>query len=251
MLLLHPTFFVGGCQKNRALALGYNEMNMGHRRKTRGDPEQSFGLLPREFRTLKRLRTPERIQGFLDALPINHEAQGETYRSPRRVLRDRTAHCFEGALFAAAALLVNGERPLLLDLKVDERSPDVDHVVTLFRRGPYWGAISKTNHAVLRYREPVYRSVRELAMSYFHEYFLDNGRKTLRSYSRPFDLLPYVKRGWLTDERDLHWLVDTLDNSPHIRILPRGAERRLRRADTIERATGKIVEWSKTGKRIY
>ncbi len=212
---------------------------------------KQFGLSAHEFRLLQRLRTPERIQDFLDTLPNNFELRGETYRSPRRVLRDRTAHCFEGALLAAAALLVNGEKPLLLDFKTDAKSPDVDHVMTLFRRNGRWGAISKTNHAVLRYREPVYTTARELVMSCFHEYFLDDGRKTLRAYSRPFDLRKYVKRGWLTDEQNLYWLVDELDDSPHVALLPRGAAQRLRLADKVERAAGKITEWSKKGKKIY
>lgn len=210
-----------------------------------------YGFTPQELRTLRSLRTPARIQDFLETLPINFERNGETYRSPRRVLRDRTAHCFEGALLAAAALLVQGERPLLLDLKVDERSPDTDHVVTLFRRRGLWGALSKTNHAVLRYREPVYRTVRELALSYFHEYFLDTGRKTLRAYSRPFDLKPHIGQGWLTSETELHWLVDALDDSPHLPVAPKAVFRGLRRADSIEIESGKLTEWSKkTGKRL-
>jgi hypothetical protein len=210
-----------------------------------------YGLAASELHTLRRLNSPGRVQGFLDTLKINYEVRGETYRSPRRVLRDRTAHCFEGALLAAAAFFVNGDRPLILDLKTDEGDRDTDHVVALFRRSGCWGAVSKTNHAVLRYREPIYRTVRELALSYFHEYFLDNGRKTLRSYSRPFSLGPLLRKGWLTDERELEWLVNTLDRSPHVRILPRGAERELRRADSIERAAGKLTEWSKRGKRLY
>ena len=153
------------------------------------------------------------------------------------------------ALPAAGAFLVKGEPPLLLDLQTAADVPDTDHVVALFRRRGRWGAVSKTNHAVLRYREPVYRTVRELALSYFHEYFLDDGRKTLRAYSRPFDLRKHLRRGWLTDERDLHWLVDALDASPHARIAHLGAVREFRRADVIEREAGKLTEWTGRGKR--
>src|SRR3989344_4797858 len=142
------------------------------------------GLGKFKWRTLKRLNTPEKIQDFINRLPFNFEKRGETYMSVARSLKTGRIHCFEGALIAAAALWIQGERPLLLDLKPDKS--DIDHVVALFRRNGFWGAISKTNHAVLRYREPVYKSIRELAMSYFHEYFLNNGKKTLRSYSRPF-----------------------------------------------------------------
>ena len=204
-----------------------------------------YDLTVEELRILRRLNTPVKIQNFLEKLPINFELKGETYRSPRRVLRDTTAHCFEGALLAASALLVQGERPLLLDLRVDERSKDTDHVVTLFRQNGFWGAISKTNHAVLRYREPIYRTVRELALSYFHEYFLHDGKKTLRDYSKPFDLTKLLKRGWLTDEKELFYLVEALDDSPHEPILTSKSVRGLRRADPVEIAAGKIIVWSK------
>lgn len=213
--------------------------------------KNTYELTPKELRILRGLNTPRKVQDFLDRLPINHELQGETYRSPRRVLRDRTAHCFEGALLASAAFLVNGGKALLLDLKTDADAPDIDHVVALFRRRGLWGAVSKTNHVALRYREPVYRTVRELAMSYFHEYFMDNGKKTLRSYSHVFDLGPLLKAGWLTLEEELHDLVDRLDESPHVHILPKGAERELRRADPIERASGKLEEWSRKGKKLH
>lgn len=190
-----------------------------------------------ELRLLRALRTPAAIQDFLNGIPISFE---DAYRSPRRVLRDRMAHCLDGALFAAAVLAVHGERPLLLDLQSVPR--DDDHVVALFRRRGRWGAISKTNHAVLRYREPIYRTIRELAVSYFHEYFLDDGRKTLRSYSRPFDLVRW--RGeWATAEDDLRPLADALDCSPHIPIVDRRMITGLRRADPIEITAGQHVEW--------
>ena len=211
----------------------------------------TYGLTRTELVALRRLRTPQKIQDFLNTLPANFELRGETYRSPRRVLRDKTAHCFEGALLAAATFLMRGEPPLLLDLWTDPKMPDGDHVVALFRRRGYWGAVSKTNHAVLRYREPVYKTVRELALSYFHEYFLDDGRKTLRSFSRPFNLRPYLKRSWLTEEKDLHWLVRALDRSPHEKIVPQTAVRAFRRAEPIEIAAGEPTARGKRGKKIY
>ncbi len=196
-----------------------------------------------ERRVFERLSTPTRIQDYLERLPANFETTGETCRSPRRVINDRTAHCVEGALLAAAALWYHAQPPLLLDLKTT--TDDLEHVVALFRRGGYWGAISKTNHAVLRYREPVYRSVRELAMSYFHEYFLDNGKKTLRSFSRPFDLRGHRLRGWVTSADDLWNVCSALDQSPHQAIVPSSMIRDLRRADPIEREAGKIVQWKR------
>jgi hypothetical protein len=190
------------------------------------------------YKELKNLNTPEKIQDFLNKIKFNFEKGGETYRSVEETLKAKKAHCFEGALIACGALWLIGEKPLLMDLRTAKG--DVDHVVALFRRGKYWGAISKTNHAVLRYREPVYRSPRELAMSYFHEYFLNDGRKTLREFSKPFDLSK-TKFDWLFSKKDLFGLVDALDNSPHDRLIPKGTK--LRRADKIETKAGKIVEY--------
>jgi len=162
--------------------------------------------------------------------------------SPRRLLKNRVAHCMEGALFAAAALWYHGQRPLVLDLRATEK--DDDHVVAVFRQNGHWGAISKTNHAVLRYREPVYRTVRELVLSYFHEYFLNDGRKTLREYSQLFDLSRFGFT-WVTASEDLWHIPETLDDSPHQRIISRSMATRLRRADRIEIKAGKLTQWKK------
>lgn len=196
----------------------------------------------KEFEVFKKLNTPSKIQGFINQIPINFERGGETCRSPLMVLRHNRAHCMEGAMLAAAALWYHGEEPLLMDLKTTAK--DMDHVVTLFRRGGRWGAISKTNHAVLRYRDPVYKTPRELAMSYFNEYFLDNGAKTLRSHSAPFSLLRYGEV-WLTLEKDLWNINDTLDGSRHFLIVKKNTHRSLRLADPIEIKAGKLVEWRK------
>ena len=202
-----------------------------------------LGFDSRELKILKSLNTPKKIQDFLDEIPINFEKKGDTCMSPRRVLREWKAHCLEGAIFAAAALWAHGEPPLLLDL--DTTEPDANHVVALFRRYGRWGAITKTNHAVLRYREPVYRTIHELVMSYFHEYFLDNGQKTLRSFSRPLDLRKFKNRGWTTAEEDLWYISETFDRMPHQKILTANMIRHLRRADPIEIRAGKIIEWRK------
>ena len=189
---------------------------------------------------LKNLSTPVKVQDFLNKLPFNFEKHGETHNSVEVSLKRNKAHCFEGALIAAAALALQGRRPLLLDL-VTVR-PDFDHVVALFKEGRYWGAISKTNHAVLRYRDPIYKSVRELAMSYFHEYFLNNGKKTLRSFSKPFDLSK-LGTNWITTEENLADLAYTLDISPHSNILSPKQVRNLRKAEKIETQAGKITEY--------
>ena len=145
-----------------------------------------LGLTPAEHATLVRLTTPERIQAFLNAIPANHEPHGDTVHSVRSVLCHRVAHCIEGALVAACALAIHGEPALVMHL--DCAPHDNPHVLALFRRRGRWGALSKSNGAWLRYREPVYASLRELAMSYFHEFFDKQGRKTLRAYSRTLDL---------------------------------------------------------------
>lgn len=198
-----------------------------------------FGLTSEELQILRRLNAPVKIQDFLETLHYSFDQGSDKLRSPRRVLRDRSAHCIEGALVAATALWIQGERPLLLDVRsVPE---DLDHVVALYRWGGYWGAISKTNHAVLRFREPVYRSVRELAMSYFHEYFLDDGRKTMRDYSNPFDVGVRCGSGWITDEAELWDVAEMLDSSRHHPIITARQRRGLRRADPVEIAAGKLV----------
>jgi hypothetical protein len=191
---------------------------------------------------LKKLKNPKQIQDYLNSLPFNFEKKGETYRSVCRTIESGTAHCFEGALVAVFALKQLGYKPFLLDLRATDK--DIDHVVAIYKVDGCWGAISKTNHAVLRYREPIYKSVRELAMSYFHEYFLNNGQKTLRCFSKPFDL---DKSGidWVYGDKELFNLMNALDNSLHIDILTKKQIKNLRKADKIEIKTGEIVEYKK------
>lgn len=203
--------------------------------------------LRNEFSCFKKLNTPAKIQDFLNTIPFNFEPHGSTCRSPRKVLADNTAHCLEGALFAASVLWYHGQQPLLLDLETPTN--DTDHVVALFKQDNHWGAISKTNHAVLRYRDPVYKTPRELVMSYFNEYFIDSGYKTLRRYSRkPFDMLQFEDE-WLTSNRDMWNIEDEIIRSPHETILTTHMLKTLRRADAVEIAAGKIVEWKKPRKK--
>ena len=162
-----------------------------------------FDLNKQELALYRRLNTPEKIQQYLDDLPYNKERDGETCRGPRRVIRDNTAHCFEGALFGAAALRMNGYPPLILDL---EAVRDDDHVVAIYRTNDGWGSIGKSNYAGLRFRSPVYRTLRELALSYFEHYYNLDGEKTLRAYSRPVNLSRFDKIAWMTSEEDL-WVM--------------------------------------------
>lgn len=206
-----------------------------------------FNLSPEELKILKPLSTPQKIQDFLDALPSNLSRYSDSCSSPRMALRKGRAHCIEGAFIAAAALWLSGEQPLLLDLKA--RKPDFDHVVALFKQNGYWGAISKSNHPVLRYRDPIYRTVRELALSYFHEYILiKTGEKTLKSYSRPFSLKRF-STNWITSEQHLWDIALALDKSPHYQIVPQNQKRLIRKASTIEKQAGALSEWQRTDPR--
>ncbi|MDD5152499.1 MAG: hypothetical protein PHS95_00655 [Candidatus Pacebacteria bacterium] len=206
-----------------------------------------FGLNSKELTTLKRLNTPAKIQDFLDALPINYEKRDVTCMSPRRVLRERKAHCIEGAFLASVALMLQNKKPLILNLKVMEG--DKDHIVILFKQNGYWGAISKTNHAVLRFRDPIYKTTRELALSYFHEYFLNsNGKKTLLGYSRPINLKKFGTK-WATEEEDLWDIAEKIFDTPYIRFVPKGNERFIRKASLLERKAGALVDWKKTDLR--
>jgi hypothetical protein len=146
-------------------------------------------------------------------------------------------------MLAALALRLQGERPLVLDLTATPS--DFDHVITVFRQNGHWGAISKTNHMVLRYRDPVYRTIRELALSYFHEYTDDKGRKTLRSYSRPVDLSRFDDVDWMTTEEDVWDVPSYLADVTHIPLLSRTQIASLRPADEFERQVGSLVQWKK------
>jgi hypothetical protein len=198
-------------------------------------------LTPAERRLFARLDTPQKIQDYLDKMPANFELDGDTVRSPRMMLKARMAHCAEAALFAAAALMFHGRQAWLMDLRALPR--DQDHVVTLFRERGLWGAISKTNHAILRWRDPIYRSARELAMSYAHEYCLPGGKKSLMEFSRPFSLTRHAPARWVIAESDLHWLMDALDDSPHVPVAPPQAMRARRRSAKIELRAQDVVEW--------
>ena len=186
-----------------------------------------LGFTAAELRALRALGTPRGIQRALDAMPYHHAS---TAWSPRRVLRERRAHCLEGAVFAAAALRVLGYPPLLLDL---EAVQDTDHVLAVYRDRGHWGAIAKSNFTGLRYREPVHRSVRELVMSYFEGYINLRGDRTLRAYSRPVNLARFDRRrpGWMTTAGDLWWIAEHLVGVRHRRLLQPAMIQGLHRVD--------------------
>jgi hypothetical protein len=182
-------------------------------------------LLPAELRTLRSLNSPVKIQKFIDGLAYQY---ADTAGSPRRVLRERRGHCLEGALLAAAALRVNGRPPLVMDL---ESVRDDDHVVALYRERGLWGGIAKSNYAGLRFRAPVYRTLRELALSYFQDYYNLRGERTLRAYSVAVDLSRLDARHWMTDEEEVWSVPELLIAARHYPIVPYKVARALPRMD--------------------
>lgn len=206
-----------------------------------------LGLTASEFAVLERLDTPQKIQRYLNATPTNHEIGGETLYSVREVLRNRRAHCMEGAFVAAAALWIHGEPPLLMHLDCD--LSDYPHAIAVFRRSGCWGAISKTNGAPLRFRDPVYRSLRELAMSYFHEYFDKRGRKTLRSYTMAYDMRRIDPGHWVTNGKDCWDVHDRLAGLKHYPLVTGRQARLLAKRDPFELQIGKLVQYPKPVKR--
>jgi hypothetical protein len=201
-----------------------------------GPGRPDHGFTPREIVRLRALRTPVGIQRALDALPYHH---APTAWSPRRVLREGTAHCLEAAVFAAVALRILGHPPLLLDL---EATQDTDHVLAPYRLAGHWGAIAKSNFSGLRFRPPVYRTLRELALSYFEGYVNLRGDRTLRAYSRPVNLAGFDRRhpGWMTTEADLWWIPEYLVAVPHTALLSPAVVRHLPRVGARSLAAARV-----------
>lgn len=170
-----------------------------------------------ERRVMERLTTPIRIQVFLDKLPYSVETG---YRCPLRVLREHVAHCFDGALFGAAALRRLGNPPLILNMVANDE--DDDHILALYKRDGCWGAIAKSNFAGLRFREPIYRTLRELVMSYFEQFYNVEQKKTLRSYTMPLNLKAFDKFSWMTSDPPIEKIGNRLDEIRKVRILSPG-----------------------------
>jgi hypothetical protein len=167
-----------------------------------------------ERQVVARLTTPSKIQAFLDELP--YSAKG-VYRCPLRVLRERIAHCFDGALFAAAALRRLGYPPLILDIVPNDR--DDDHLLALYKRDGHWGAVAQSNFVGLRFREPIYRTLRELVMSYFEQYYNVEREKTLRGYTVPLNLKPFDKLSWMTRDEPLEGIAQRLDEIRKVPVM--------------------------------
>lgn len=197
-----------------AINCSTNPMNQTH-----------LDFTPAELRKLRRLKDPDGIQRYVDDLPYH---LADTAWSPRVVLREGTAHCLEGAIFAAAALRANGFPPLILDFEAEH---DTDHVMAVYRINGHWGTIAKSNYTGCRYREPVYRSLRELAMSYFNIYFNMRRARTLRTFSRPVNLRRFDAQEWMTTEKPVWFIVSYLFEIHHYKLLRPGMVKHLHRVD--------------------
>jgi hypothetical protein len=207
---------------------------------------RDLGLTSAERSLLRRQSSPAQLQAFVNAIPINFELEGDTCYTVRQVLRHRRAHCIEAALLAACALWLNGEPPLVLDMRAEG---DWDHVVALFRRNGFWGAIAKSNHVALRGRDPVYRSVRELALSYFHEYHNEQGERTLREYSRPFDLRALEPQAWVSGDAGAWEAERRIDLARHYRLFPPSQRRYITPIDEMQWRAKGLVEYPRPRKR--
>ena len=203
------------------------------RERVRRKAGENFGLSAGEVRTLRALNTPARVQKFVDAMEYCYD---DTAGSPRRVLRERKGHCLEGALVAAAALRLQGHPPLVMDL---EGVRDDDHVVALYREKGLWGSVAKSNFAGLRFRAPVYRTLRELAMSYFEHYYNLRGERTLRSYSQAVNLARLDAQGWMIAEDDVWCVTELLIAARHYPLFPDKVARALPRLDKRSFEAGK------------
>ena len=193
---------------------------------------KKVGLTAKELALFAKLDTPQKIQDFVSAIPQNFEPDGDSCMSVREVLRTKRAHCIESALVAALALWIHGQRPLIMDLSANDE--DDDHIIVLFKQHGGWGAISKSNHAYLRYRDPIYRTLRELAISYVHEYYNVKGEKTLRTYSRPLDLSSYKPDAWITDTHA--WAIaEDICDIRHFPLMTKAQERVLHPVDKIQK----------------
>lgn len=185
----------------------------------------SCAFTPSELRKLRALKTPHGIQRALDAMPYHLQ---DTAWSPRRVLAENTSHCYEGALFAAAALRVNGYPPLIIDFEAEH---DTDHVLAVYKVDGCWGTVAKSNYTGCRYREPVYRSLRELALSYFDVYFNLRGERTLRSFSRPVQMKRFDHLNWMTTEKPVWFVAEYLLTISHTPLISEAQAKRLHRLD--------------------
>ncbi len=206
---------------------------------------RAIGLTAEETRIFRSLKTPHLIQDFISAMPVNFEPGGDTCHSVRTALARNECHCIEGAFIAACALMLHDEQALLLDFQAED---DDDHVLALFKRDGCWGAISKSNSIWLRWRDPVYRTVRELAMSYFHEYIRHDDKSLRRISARPFNIGSFRPQDWITNERDCWNIAAELDGAPHAELITAAQLRHLKKRDALELEAARVKQFSRPAK---
>lgn len=201
------------------------------------NPVDAFlnALTPHKRRTVQRLATPEKIQGFLDH--VTYCGEDDNYHCPLVLMNSGRGCCFAGALFGAAALRLLGHPPFVIELKSEN---DDDHVLAVYKKRGYWGAVAKSHYVGLRSREPVYKTLRELAMSYFEHYYNRRRERTLRSYSVPLDLTKYDALHWMTKDDGMNTVADAIDRSRHVLLFPRRMPKLFTKADILLYRTGII-----------
>jgi hypothetical protein len=199
--------------------------------------KNKFGFSSKQCKILSRLNNPKKIQDFVDKIKYNLEEDEETFFSPRKVLRENKANCIEGAVFAAAALRFHGFPPLIVDI-ISIR--DDDHIIAVFKINGHWGSIAKSKYSGLTFREPIHKTIRELALSYFEGYFNFEGEKTLRGYSKPINLSRFDKINWMTTEEDLFCIEDYLNEIKHKKLLTNTMIRNLRKVTPLMKEAGEL-----------
>lgn len=186
----------------------------------RESPAPNLRLHPKEREVIRRYRTPRQVQQFLRALPYNWERKGETLRTFRGVVRHWSAHCLEAALAAATILEQHGYPPLLLDL---ESKDNLDHVLFLFRRRGRWGTVARSRDFGLHGRKPLFRSLRDLVLSYVDPYVDFSGRVV--GYG-VLDLRTITRCDWRLSSRNVWKVEQVLIHMPHQKL--RTSDRRYR-----------------------
>ncbi|MBK8944157.1 MAG: hypothetical protein IPM32_02700 [Ignavibacteriae bacterium] len=182
-----------------------------------------------------KLNSIEKIQLFLDSVKYSSDS---IYRCPLRVFNEKVGHCFDGAVFAASALSQIGFQPIILDMLPNKR--DDDHILALFKIDNHWGAIAKSNFVGLRFREPIYKTLRELVLSYFEQYYNTAKEKTLRGYTVPLNLKIFDKYNWRTDDNTMELIAQKLDKIRKFKLMTAKMEKRLLQVDDRTYSAGLI-----------
>jgi hypothetical protein len=182
-------------------------------------------LTGRQRRAFRALNSPAKIQSFLDSIPY---CARDLYRSPLSIFQGKSASCLDGALMASLLLRRLGHPPMILELVAED---DDDHIIALYRRFGLWAALAKSEFAGLRSREPVFRTLRELVLSYFPSYYNARAEHTLRAYTVPLKLEKFDSSGWVTCDKKAWEISRALDRQRQVRLLSARIARNLHLVD--------------------